>query len=504
MVAADVADRIQEDSAPVQPVAQPEAPVTAPQAAVAGPISAGPGSGMGVASVLALQGAAGNAAVSRMLSGGDAAQLARAGMAGGGAPLDPGLRERFEPAFGTDFSDVRVHTGGAASTAARSLDARAYTVGGDIVFNDGEYAPGSGAGQELVAHELAHVVQQGTGGDVPAELEVSQPGDAIEREADAAASAAMSGAPAAVSPAPGGAARKRIARFAQGTTRIENGQYLGGTGHAAMTEEALHAMGLGAQEARAGRQGNWMRDLSQALTPGILVKIGGAEKIFAILNVLSIKEFGRGFTAGEFGTYDPVEHIDNPTDLRASDVNRQVAPGTSGADALANPTNPDAYRTTEDVLNNPAGTDRQGYASVDPRYAATAGGNMTPGETTAAFQVSEQAIPRYMNTSKEWLKGKMHQAAAAGRTRDGGLGPREFSSGIHTMQDYYAHSNFCEIAINLLLREGADVSRPAPAPSARIPRTRRAASSGSTRPRPACSTRWSTRPTRRAIRSPGT
>src|SRR6185436_15368584 len=171
-----------------------------------------------VASVLALQGAAGNAAVSRMLSGGDAAQLARAGMAGGGAPLDPGLRERFEPAFGTDFSDVRVHTGGAASTAARSLDARAYTVGGDIVFNDGEYAPGSGAGQELVAHELAHVVQQGTGGDVPAELEVSQPGDAIEREADAAASAAMSGGPAAVSPAPGGAARKRIARFAQGTT----------------------------------------------------------------------------------------------------------------------------------------------------------------------------------------------------------------------------------------------------------------------------------------------
>ena len=159
MVAADVADRIQEDSAPVQPVAQPEAPVTAPQAAVAGPMSAGPGSGMGVASVLALQGAAGNAAVSRMLSGGDAAQLARAGMAGGGAPLDPGLRERFEPAFGTDFSDVRVHTGGAASTAARSLDARAYTVGGDIVFNDGEYAPGSGAGQELVAHELAHVVQ---------------------------------------------------------------------------------------------------------------------------------------------------------------------------------------------------------------------------------------------------------------------------------------------------------------------------------------------------------
>ena len=414
-----------------------------------------------VARVIALQSAAGNAAVSRMLSGGEAAQVARAGMAGGGAPLDERVRDRFEPAYGTDLSDVRVHTGGEAAGAAAALDARAYTVGGDIVFNHGEYSPGTESGQSLIAHELAHVVQQGTGGGVPEQLEVSQPGDAIERDADAAASAAMRGTPAAVAAAPPGAARKRIARFAQGTTRIEGGQYLGGTGHAAMTEEALHAMGLDPQAARAGRQGNWMRDLSQALTPGILVKIGGADRIFAILNVLSIKEFGRGFTAGEFGTYDPVEHIDNPTDLRASDVNRQVAPGTDGAAALADPTNPDAYRTTADVLANPAGAENQGYAAVDPRYAATPGGNMTPGEGTAAFQVNEQAIPRYMNTSKEWLKGKMHQAARAGSSGQGGLGPREFASGIHTMQDYYAHSNFCEIAINLLLREGAEVFVPA-------------------------------------------
>jgi hypothetical protein len=168
-----VADRIQEDNAPVQPVAQPEAPVAAPSVAAA--TSAGAGSGMRVANVLALQSAAGNAAVSRMLSGGEAAQLARAGMAGGGAPLDGGVRDRMEPAFGTDFSDVRVHTGGQAASAADALDARAYTVGGDIVFNQGEYAPASGAGQELIAHELAHVVQQGTGGGVADELEVSCP-----------------------------------------------------------------------------------------------------------------------------------------------------------------------------------------------------------------------------------------------------------------------------------------------------------------------------------------
>lgn len=441
-------DRIREDDA----LARPEAQSAAPAAAAHAPA---------VARVIALQASAGNAAVGRMLSAGGAAQVARAGMAGAGAPLDAGVRDRFEPAFGSDFSGVRVHTGGPAADAAGALDARAYTVGGDIVFNQGEYAPASDSGQALIAHELAHVVQQGDQhGAVPDGLEVSQPGDPMEREAESAASAAMSGAPAAVTPGPTGAART-IARFAQGTTQIENGQYRGGTGHAAMTEEALHGMGLDAQAARAGRQGNWMRDLSQALTPGILVKIGGAERIFAILNVLSIKEFGRGFTAAELGTYDPVEHIDNPTDLRASDVNRQVDPGTDGATALSNPTNPDAYQTSAAVLANPAGGENQGYASVDPRYAATAGANLTPDEHTAAFQVNEQAIPRYMNTSKEWLKGKMRQAAMAGRTGQGGLGPREFSSGIHTMQDYYAHSNFCEIAINILLREGADVFVPA-------------------------------------------
>ena len=79
----------------------------------------------------------------------------------GGAPLSPAERAFFEPRFGHDFSRVRVHADGEAAMAARAVQARAYTFGHDIVFNRGEYVPHTSAGRRLLAHELAHVVQQG-------------------------------------------------------------------------------------------------------------------------------------------------------------------------------------------------------------------------------------------------------------------------------------------------------------------------------------------------------
>jgi Domain of unknown function (DUF4157) len=80
-----------------------------------------------------------------------------------GAPLDAAARAYFEPRFGQDFSAVRVHTGGGAADAARSVDARAYTFGRDIVFGRGQYAPHDVDGRRLLAHELAHTVQQADG-----------------------------------------------------------------------------------------------------------------------------------------------------------------------------------------------------------------------------------------------------------------------------------------------------------------------------------------------------
>lgn len=79
-----------------------------------------------------------------------------------GQPLDAATRAYMEPRFGHDFGNVRVHTDEQAAEAASGYHARAYTVGSDIVFGAQEYAPGTSEGQRLLAHELTHVVQQGS------------------------------------------------------------------------------------------------------------------------------------------------------------------------------------------------------------------------------------------------------------------------------------------------------------------------------------------------------
>jgi hypothetical protein len=78
-----------------------------------------------------------------------------------GQPLDSTTREFFEPRFRRDFSDVRIHTDAAASNSAHSINALGYTVGRHVVLADGQYSPETSSGRGLLAHELAHVVQQG-------------------------------------------------------------------------------------------------------------------------------------------------------------------------------------------------------------------------------------------------------------------------------------------------------------------------------------------------------
>jgi hypothetical protein len=102
---------------------------------------------------------------------------------GRGAPLDPGIREQMSGALGDNFGDVRVHNDQLAATLAQSVQARAFTTGSDIFFASGEYHPGASTGRELLAHELTHVVQQ-RGAPVTGEMRVSDPGDAMEREAE--------------------------------------------------------------------------------------------------------------------------------------------------------------------------------------------------------------------------------------------------------------------------------------------------------------------------------
>lgn len=113
-----------------------------------------------------------------------------------GRPLDAGIRSFMEPRFGQDFSRVRVHADAAAAESARSVSALAYTVGQHIVFAPGQYDPRSSRNRRLLAHELAHTVQQaGSAGVGQAKLEIDSEGSPAEAAADQAAEAVMVGAP---------------------------------------------------------------------------------------------------------------------------------------------------------------------------------------------------------------------------------------------------------------------------------------------------------------------
>ena len=100
--------------------------------------------------------------------------------------------------MGDDFSDVRVHTDAEANELNHDLQADAFTTGKDIFFRDGKYNPASSDGQKLLAHELTHVVQQRDAPSGGAEMTVSDPGDASERQASDVAEKVSSGSAASV------------------------------------------------------------------------------------------------------------------------------------------------------------------------------------------------------------------------------------------------------------------------------------------------------------------
>lgn len=117
---------------------------------------------------------------------------------GGGQSLPPSTQAHMERRLGADLSSVKVHTGGESAIAASAVGARAFTVGNDVHFNAGQFAPGTKEGDRLLAHELTHVVQGQRSGiqrkaesdsakddGGMAEPEVSQPGEPAEQEADA-------------------------------------------------------------------------------------------------------------------------------------------------------------------------------------------------------------------------------------------------------------------------------------------------------------------------------
>lgn len=129
---------------------------------------------------------------------------------GGGSSLDKDTRHFMESRLGHDFGDVRVHTDSKASESAQSVNAQAYTVGSDVVFQSGKYSPGTDEGRHMLAHELTHVVQQRSGpvSGTPAAggINVSDPSDSFEHAAEQNAARAMS----AEAPGPAGTSMQSL------------------------------------------------------------------------------------------------------------------------------------------------------------------------------------------------------------------------------------------------------------------------------------------------------
>ncbi|MGH3974348.1 MAG: DUF4157 domain-containing protein [Pseudonocardiaceae bacterium] len=123
----------------------------------------------------------------------DVPPIAREALRSPGQPLDPEGREFMERRFGHDFSKVRVHADREAAKSAQALDALAYTVGRHVVFGPDRYEPHIERGRRLLAHELAHVIQQRTEGEPAGELEMARRDDPSEVEAERAANAALAG-----------------------------------------------------------------------------------------------------------------------------------------------------------------------------------------------------------------------------------------------------------------------------------------------------------------------
>ncbi len=332
-------------------------------------------------------------------------------LASEGEALDAETRAYMEPHFGHDFSQVRIHADGRAAQSAHAVAAEAYTVGHDIVFDAGRYAPASPQGRWLLAHELTHVAQQAetpleaaAAAPSPGEpLQVSDPDSAPEREASAVADRVLSGRPGRVSVQ----RRARAGRL----WRYQAGE----AGHGGIEQEALTSVGFSAQEARSVYFGNWLRDLSQ-LPP----------KALPLINILALGEFGREVRQEDLGTYVPSEHLDNPEGGGTVEDPRLTPSERAEAEKKLSPEQKAAY-------------DEEQAHLADIRHAAAASG-----------------LPEYIERGKFHAKRKLEEAIGDGRTPEG---MAAMGNALHAIEDYYSHSNFVEVALWVLKNDGTITAR---------------------------------------------
>lgn len=190
-----------------------------------------------------------------------------------GQPLDHSTRDFMESRFGYDFSHVRVHADARAAESARSVNALAYTVGRDIVFGAGRYAPADATSRHLISHELTHVIQQSHAPQVA--LPVRGGNSGVQGQQAGPMSSEIGAGPRVG--AASQASERRLARFSD-------------TGHHVIEEAALTGAGFSPQQIQAIERGNIQRDYSQIGRVGNFILLCRPEK---------------------FGGYDAAEHFDN-------------------------------------------------------------------------------------------------------------------------------------------------------------------------------------------------
>lgn len=356
-----------------------------------------------------------------------------------GQALEPGLATRATQGLGRSMGDVRVHEGAAVDQLLSELGVRALTWGTDILRTE------SGAAEAVMLHELVHVAQHdGRTPTGPARVSTGAGGGGAETQADSGAAAIGDGGTFRVS------RQAPAARGFGATAPVRDGRRdRTAVCHENQTVDAAVDTGFSEAEANNIYSGNWQRDMNQLLLP-ILQPANPA--IYEILSIAHTKHFGTPLPGpSEMGTYDPVEHIDNPAGLVGSGV--------------FDP-NGDTASSTRTM-----GTDQDPLARLDPRYIAEAaqaqaeaantrdgvrGDGSEAGEANemAAFQVDQSGIPMYLRASRTHLVQSLVGAVRLSRQPDGrARGLRMVGEALHVMQDYYAHSNFCEIGLNILLRE---------------------------------------------------
>lgn len=186
-----------------------------------------------------------------------------------GASLPAATQAQMGAAFGHDFSQVRIFADEAAAESAQALGAKAYTLGSDIFFNKRFYDPHGAQGRTLLAHELTHVVQQEKAGSptagVQTRLEVSQPGDPAEQEAEALAGRVVAGESVKVQAAPGAPIARGLLDWAADTASSAwSGAKAAGSWAADSASDAWQGT-----KATAAQAGGWINNTASDAWSGV-------------------------------------------------------------------------------------------------------------------------------------------------------------------------------------------------------------------------------------------